>query len=470
MRGDATRRRGEEMKDYRQYSMWLHGCPGKLAPRPALPGPLDVDVAIVGAGLTGLWTAYYLMKADPGLRVAVLEREVAGFGASGRNGGWCSSFFATPKAAVAGQHGRPAAQALQRAMYDTVDEVGRVVRAEAIDAGFHKGGMLDVATTPAQLERVRAEVEYERDWGAGEDDVAFFGADEVRRRIAVQDCLGAFFTPHCAGVDPARLTRGLADVAERLGAAVHERTPVTAITPHYVHTRQGLVHAEVVVRATEAFTPELPGHEREVVPIYSLMIATEPLGQAFWEEVGWAGREALTDGRHLIIYALRTEDDRVAIGGRGAPYHFGSALSDRFDRDPRVFGMLRASLAGLFPALRDARITHHWGGPLAVPRDWWSSVGLDRATGLAWAGGYIGDGVATANLAGRTLSDLIRGVDSDLVRLPWVGHRSRRWEPEPVRWLGVNLTLQSLRWADAEEARTGRQSRLLKLSELLIGR
>jgi glycine/D-amino acid oxidase-like deaminating enzyme len=469
MPATALGREAGAMKDYRQFSMWLHDYPGDLTPRPALPGPQNVDVAIVGGGLTGLWTAYYLKKADSGIRVAIIEANIAGFGASGRNGGWCSGLFATAKERLAERAGRAAAIRMQRALWNTVDEVGRVVADEAIDARFHKGGMLEVAVNAAQLERVRSEVDYERSWGAEEDDYTFLSAQEARERVAVAGCLGALYTPHCACVDPARLTRGLAEVVERLGVALYESTPALAIAPGYVITGNGLVHADVVVRATEAFTPSLPGYRREYVPVYSLMIGTEPLPQSFWDETHWGGRETLTDGRHLIIYAMRTEDGRIAMGGRGAPYHFSSQTKEGYDRDARVFGLLRASLTGLFPQLAHVRLAHHWGGAVALPRDWWSSVGLHRATGLAWAGGYVGDGVATTNLAGRTLADLITRTASDLVALPWVNHHSRKWEPEPIRWLGVNLTLAALRAGDREEARTGKPSRLVAVANKLIG-
>jgi glycine/D-amino acid oxidase-like deaminating enzyme len=457
------------MKDYRSYSLWLDGL-GELKPRPALPGPTDVDVAIVGAGLTGLWTAYYLKKADPALRVCVLEKEVAGFGASGRNGGWCSPFFAAYKSQIAKKYGRDAALRMQAAMVATVDEVGRVVAAEGIDARYVKGGCMTLATNPVQLARVREEVESEREWGATEDDWRLLTAPEARQRINAVGVLGASYTPHCAAVDPARLTRGLADVVEKLGVPVYELTTALAVAPGRVETSSGTVKAEIVVRALEAYTTSLPGYERDLLPIYSLMIGTEPLPKEFWDECGWSGHETFTDSRHMIIYVMRTQDDRIAMGGRGAPYHFGSLVRDDFDRDPRIFAMLHRSLKELFPMLGDARITNTWGGPLGVPRDWFTSVGFDRETGLAWCGGYVGDGVSTTNLGGRTLAGLVTGTESDLVGLPWVGHRSRKWEPEPLRWLGANLSLKTLTWGDNEEARTGKPSRIAALSAKVIGR
>ncbi len=444
---------------YRSRSFWLDTLPEPLVPRPALDRDLDVDVAIVGAGYTGLWTAYELARRDPMLRIAVLEAEIAGFGASGRNGGWCSALFAGSRAATAKAHGRDAVVALQRALFATVDEVGAVAKAEGIDAHFFKGGTLELATAPVHVPRLAAQVEQERAWGFGESDVAWLGPDEAGRRLKVEGGCGAIFTPHCARVHPARLARGLADAAERRGVTIYERTRVTEISPRRVDTAGGRVRADVVVRATEGYTPQLPGYHRTLAPLYSLMIATEPLPASFWATVGWEQRETFADGRHLIIYGQRTADDRIAFGGRGAPYHFGSRVREGFDRDPATFAELRQVLESLFPALAGASVTHQWGGPLGVPRDWYSSVGYEKTTGLAWAGGYVGDGVGTSNLAGRTLADLILGLDTNLTRLAWVGHVSPPWEPEPFRWLGINAGLHLTAGQDRAEARTGRRSR-----------
>jgi glycine/D-amino acid oxidase-like deaminating enzyme len=456
------------VKDYPSYSLWLSQV-GDLTPRPALDRDLKVDVAIVGAGYTGLWTAYYLKKAEPGLRIAVLEREICGFGASGRNGGWCSALFAAGKKKIARRKGRAAAKAMQMAMFDTVDEVGRVAQAEGIDCDFHKGGTLTLAPSPAHVERVKDEIVEELSWGFTARDYRWLDEAEARQRINTPELHGAGFTPHCAALHPAKLARGLADVVERLDVEIYERTAVTKIEPHVVSTDAGrTVRAGFVVLATEAFTVQFPHAARRLVPLYSLMIATEPLPEPFWDEVGWRDRETITDGHHLLIYAQRTADDRIAFGGRGAPYHFGSSVSDDFDRDPHVFTELKRVLHSLFPAARGAAITHHWGGPVGVPRDWYSAVNLD-ADGMAWAGGYVGDGVSTTNLAGRTLRDLILGHDSAITRLPWVGHKSRRWEPEPLRWIGTNLALKAMASADHKERKTGKATRRGDFLKRLVG-
>ena len=455
--------------DYRKLSLWLDTVPGSLEPGPPLPGNRDVDVAIVGAGFTGLWTAYYLAQADPGLRIAICEKEIAGFGASGRNGGWCSALFPASLAKLERMAGRAQAIAMHRAMQQTVDEVGRAAAAESIDCHWAKGGTVQLARSATQLERAAAEVREARTFGFSEDDLRLLTADEARSMVSASGVVGGTFTPHCAAIHPARLVRGLADAVRRRGVELFERTPVLDIQPGKLSTPSGTVRAQYVVRATEGYTTRLPGLRRAVAPVYSLMIATAPLPEAAWDEIGLAGRPTFGDLRHLIIYGQRTADGRLAFGGRGAPYHLGSAVRPSFDRVPAVFAALRRTLAELFPVLGSARITHAWGGPIGVPRDWCASVGLDRSTGLGWAGGYVGDGVSTTNLAGRTLSDLITGADTDITRLPWVGHRSPRWEPEPLRWLGVNAGLQVMSWADRQETRTGRPSRAAAVVGRFLG-
>src|SRR6476659_4289374 len=277
----------------RPLSLWHDTLPDgdDLTPRAPLPGDRETDVAIVGAGFTGLWTALYLRRLDPSLRVALVEAEIAGFGASGRNGGWCSALFAGSRAATARAHGRDAAVALQRAMFATVDEVGRVLDAEGIDAHFHKGGTLELATRAPHVDRLRAHVESERSWGFGVDDVRWLDADEASARVNAAGVLGGSYTPHCARVHPARLVRGLAAAVERRGATIYEQSRVVDLAPGTVGTAGGRVRAERVVLATEGYTPRLPGRERAIAPVYSLMIATEPLPAQVWAKIGWAGRE-----------------------------------------------------------------------------------------------------------------------------------------------------------------------------------
>ena len=452
MEADLTRRDGER---YRSLSLWWDSLPGPLGLRSPLAGDTEVDVAVVGGGFTGLWTAYYLAEADPTLRIAVLERDTVGFGASGRNGGWCSALFAASEEKLDRAAGPGSGEAMRRAMEEAVTEVGRVAGAEGIECGFTRAGTVVLARSPAQLARARRKVEDARTHGIGEDDLRLLTAGEASARVGATRVLGGTFTPHCAVLDPARLVRGLAEAVERRGVSVYERTPALAIGPGVVETSRGTVTAGTVVRATEGYTPSLRGEERTLVPVYSLMIATEPLPDDRWEEIGLDGRPTFSDGRHLVIYGQRTADGRIAFGGRGAPYHFGSSISDAFDREASVHDALRRTLVDLFPALADVAVTHTWGGPLGIARDWFPSVGIDRRTGLAWAGGYVGDGVSTTNLAGRTLTDLVLGRSTERTALPWVGHRSPRWEPEPLRYLGINAGLTLAGRADRAEERAG---------------
>ena len=416
-------------------SYWL-GSLGPITRRAPLPGDTTADVAIVGGGYTGLWTAYYLSVAAPHLRVVVLEAEYCGYGASGRNGGWCSGLFPVPYDQLARRYGADQAEAMTQALADTVDEVGRVAAAEGIDCDYAKGGTITLARTPAQLRRLQ-------------DSPEFVDAAKAAAICGATDVLGGTYSPHCAALHPAKLVRGLAETVERRGVTVHEGTRVQRIERGRVRTSHGTVRAPTVVRALEGYTAALPGHRRTLAPVHSLMVATAPLDTATWSRIGMARRETFSDGRHLIVYGQRTADDRLAFGGRGAPYHFGSRVKPQHDHHPAVFAALRRTITEMFGI--DPPIEHRWGGPLAIPRDWMPSLGLHE--GIAWAGGYVGDGVAAANLAGRTLAELVTGDLTTRATLPWVGHRSRRWEPEPLRWLGINTALHATALRDAWERR-----------------
>ena len=444
---------GKPVINYRSLSYWHDSVPDDLKPRAALPGNAQADVAIVGAGLTGLWTAYYLLKASPQLRVVVLEKEIAGFGASGRNGGWCSALFPRETTSLEKTHGLTAALAMRRAMIATVDEVGAVTKREGIECDYVRGGTLAFARTAVQARAADAEVA----------EAARYGVDPLERRE------GAVFDPNCARVHPAKLVRGLAKVVEQLGGTIYEQTEVTGWSPGVVETAIGSVAARNVVIALEGYGATVRQIHRRVLPLYSLMIATEPLSDAAWDDFGIAHGQTFTDYRHLIIYGQRTADNRAAFGGRGARYHWGSAIRPGYDRDNGVFAHLKAALTGLFPQSADARITHRWGGPLGVPRDWHASVTFDTNTRIGTAGGYVGDGLSTTNIAGRTLADLVLDRDTDLTRLPWVGHRSPDWEVEPLRFVGANLGLAAMEAADLEERMTSRASVAAKLMGPLTG-
>lgn len=455
------------MDSYRGVSLWLDQFPGSLAPRAHLPGDISCDIAIVGAGFTGLWTAYYLQQRDPSAKIVLIEREIAGFGASGRNGGWCSALFPTSFERLAAETSAAAAVAMRDTMRGAIDEVGTVAAELGIDCDFAHGGTVVFARS--QAHEVRGQAEVAAAHSPNDDDLRWLSASETLQIAQVSGALGASFTPHCSALDPAKLVRGLADVVTDRGAVMYENTAAIDIAPHRVVTSRGVVSAASVIRATEAFTSDLPGHRRDSVPVYSLIIATEQLPDRILGQIGLDSRATFADYGNLVCYGQRTADGRIVFGGRGAPYHFGSSTEAKNDRDGRVFSRLREQIIDMFPVLADAEFTHAWGGAVAATRDWHASVDYNPATGLGHAGGYVGDGVSTTNVAGRTLADLVTGTASDLVGLPWVGHRSRRWEPEPLRWLGINAGIAVMTAADRMEARTGKPSRAAALFSRLLG-
>jgi glycine/D-amino acid oxidase-like deaminating enzyme len=456
---------GESLvKNYASYSFWLETCGDDLTPRAPLDGSIDVDVAILGAGYTGLWTAYYLLRRQPSLRVAVVEAEIAGFGASGRNGGWCSAGFPVTAGELARRYGPERTRALLAAMRESVDEVGRVAEAEGLDIDYVKGGTLRIARGPHQEPMLdQALATYER-LGIAEHYTRLDAA-QVAERVRITNVRGALYSPDCAVIHPGKLVRGLARVVERLGGTIYEQTRVTAFEPRKAGvpgsrprliTERGDVRADVVVLCGEAYLSRLPGLRRQLIPVYSLIVLTEPLSDAQWAEIGWENRETIGSHRFSVDYLSRTRDGRIVFGGRGAPYHFGSRIEDSYDRHEPTHQMLRRMTLEWFPMLRGIRFTHHWGGPLGMPRDWMPTMSYDRATGIATARGYTGQGVATSNLSGRVLADLICDTPSPLRVLPVIGHRSPDWEPEPLRWLGVRYVQRGFARLDEQAERTGR--------------
>lgn len=454
---------------FEDLSYWHSTLPGQWQPQERLDGDLEVDVAIAGAGYTGLWTAYYLLRERPDLRVAVVDRFVVGYGASGRNGGWASAIFPASLHCMARRSSKDAARAMQIEMNNTVRELAGVIADEGIDCDFEHNGYVAMARNTAQEQNARAEIAEWRSWGFGDEQIRWLDPDEMSEHITATRMLGGTFTPHCAVIHPAKLVTGLARAVRARGGRILEDTTVTAIEPGRLVTNHGVVRAQHVIRAMEGYTATLPEARRELVPIYSLMLATEPLTDAQLAATGLRKRIAFTDERHLRIYGQLTADRRIAFGGRGAPYHFGSDIRPEFDRDPRVHRMLQDILEELFPALQGIRYTHHWGGALGIPRDWYPFLNYDRSTGIGTAGGYVGDGVATSNLAGRTLADEVLGRQTSRTALPWVGRMSRRWEPEPLRWLGVNAVTQLFAYSDKREAATGRPAALASAFWKAIG-
>jgi glycine/D-amino acid oxidase-like deaminating enzyme len=440
--------------------------------RKTLAGNLECDVVIVGAGYTGLWSAYWLLKFNPLLSIVIVEAMSVGYGASGRNAGWLSGAFdGRPKNLAKGSSVQ-AVIALRKAFEAGVDEVLEVLRNEGIDADAVKDGCIRLATNAAQARRLRDSIETERAWGSTEDDLRMLTMNELNQRIVISGAVAGAFTPHVARVHPAKLVHGLAATVERLGATIFENSPVINIEPHFVTTAMGRVQGKFVIRATEGYTAKLPHLARRLLPMNSSMISTEPLAKSVWDQIGWFGAETLSDEAHSYVYLQRSGDDRILLGGRGIPYLYGN----RFDLAGRVPNPTTTSLIKmlhqLFPATIDAEITHSWSGVLGVSRDFSPGVSFDAKSGTAWAGGYTGQGVTAAYMAGRTLADLITGQNTLRTHFPWVGHFNRLWEPEPLRWLGVRGMYFAYRTADRIEERRGndRTSWLAHVANKISGR
>jgi glycine/D-amino acid oxidase-like deaminating enzyme len=455
--------RSPEEARWRERSLWLDGLAGPLEPRSALDGDTSADVAIVGGGLSGLWSAYYLKREQADLDVIVVEREIAGFGPSGRNGGWVRGGMSGAAKLYARRSGLPAVKRAERDTIEAVDVIGQVVAEEGIDCGFNKQGDVAVAENEAQLGRLRQDLVARRELGIEEQDMRLLSAAEVGEFVRVPRCVGGLYDAGAARVDPAALTRGLAEACERRGVRIYEQTEAREIAPGLVRTTRGTVRARSVLRCTESYTVQLPGLRRAFLPLYSLMIATEPLPDAVWNELGWRDGLLVKDRRHLFFYAQRTRDNRIAIGGRGAPYQLGSPVSQQSERHDEVRARLVATIARCFPAAASAAITHHWGGPLGVPRDWCMAVNYERPTGLGSTGGYSGHGVLAAHIGGRALAELVLGRDTERTRAPWVGHSSRHWEPEPLRYIASRAIISTLGSADQAEVRSGVAARRVKL-------
>lgn len=444
--------------NYRSLSFWLESCGDDLTPRPPLDGSLSTDVAILGAGFTGLWTAYELLRREPSLRIAIIEAEIAGFGAPGRNGGWCFSGFPVSPLRLLERYGYDAARAVSRAMIESVDLVGQVCQKEGIDAHYAKGGELEIARAPYDLPKLQAMYDEYRAIGL-DNHVALLDARETAERLNVARAVGAFFNREGAAIQPARLARGLARAAERRGARIYEQTRVTTYVPGphpRLITPRGTVSARVIVLAGEAYLSQLPQFRREIIPLTSHIVLTEPLAPELWDRIGWSNREVVGGFGTTGGYLQRTADGRIVFGAYCARYPFNSRITAKLDRNEEIFAHAQRATLDWFPMLAGVRFTHAWGGVFGAPRDRMPLMTYDPRTGVAMARGYTGEGVATANLAGRVLADLITERDTELTRLPMTQHRPRRWEPEPLRWLGVTFVRRSRLKLLEQVERTGR--------------
>ncbi|MEY9334974.1 glycine/D-amino acid oxidase-like deaminating enzyme [Pseudomonas protegens] len=435
------------MPAWRSISLWMDQLDEPLLPRPQLAQDLDLDVAIIGAGYTGLWTAYYLKRQAPQLNIAVIEAQTAGFGASGRNGGWLMGNLLGEDRLLAALSPQQ-----RRASFDLLhgipDEVANVIEREGIDCDYRKGGVLYCAARyPEQETSLRHYLDTLYAQGLNQDDYRWLNPEQLAQQIRLAKPYGGIFAPHCATIQPAKLVRGLARAVERLGVTLYENSPVTHWQSGSLQTAQASVRSRWIVPAVEGYSVTLPPLGRYQLPVQSLLVATEPLAESVWEEIGLSQGQAFSESSRQVTYGQRSMDNRLVFGARGG-YQFASKLRHDFDLTRDEVELRRYLFGELFPQLKNVRISHSWGGNLGMSRHFKPHMLCDRRKGIALSGGYGGEGVGASNLGGRTLADLILERDSPLVNQPWVMPECglealRAWEPEPCRWLGYNAIIRS---------------------------
>lgn len=453
-------------------SFWLDSTRDLTIQRPRVNGNIHADVVIVGGGFTGLWSAYWIKKADPTKRVVVLESEYVGFGASGRNGGWITGKTVGLRRKLVGNgFSQEDVLAMERTCHAAVFEIDDLMRAEGKDIDAARGGWMQIARSESERERLKDHVAADREWGLIEEEVRFLSATETRDRVNVPGVQGAIFSPYSVRCHPAKLVYAIAELCESLGVSIYENSAALEIQDGVCKTSRGWVSGDVVVLATEGYTSNLPGRKRDLLPMISSMVITDPLSEEDWSKIGWQGNECMSGAQHMYFYSQRTADGRIALGGRGVPYLYNSATDHNGELDKATMTMLADTLQGLFPGV-PMTFAHAWRGVLGVPRDWSPFVDYVEHQRLIHVGGYVGQGVTAAYVAGRIVGDLASGVQSEYTDGPWIRPRPRKWEFEPFRWIGSNAVRAMYETADAIEYRRGgaRTSKVSTLAAKISGR
>ena len=416
------------------------------------------DVVIIGAGFSGLWSAFHLKQFQPNLKIAVLEKEYVGFGASGRNGGWASAEYPTSSNRLIKENGLESYKNLRTAITKSIDEIGEIAKSNNWQIDYAKGGALVFARGNAQLSRISKEIDEEHQ---------LLNKSQTTDLLNIPSALGSVFTPHCAALNPFKLVRALADHLEKLGVMIYEQSSVGEIRDKQVEVNGFNVNCTFSIRATEAFTPRKWMGNRQI-PIYSLMVATEQLSNEVIKEIRNTQRATFQEACHLITYAQITGDNRLALGGRGVRYKLFSRLSERSEIDNRMHSALEKRARSWFPQITDAKFEYRWGGAVALTRRWQAYLNFDQATGRAEIGGYVGDGVTLSYLVAKTLAEKMSNIKT--ANLPFIDQGIGRWEPEPIRYLAVNAGFKATVLADYEEKITNRPSLLASIIDPLINR
>lgn len=435
-------------------SFWLASTPDPRSPRPGLNGDETCSVAIVGAGYTGLWAAYWIKKQNPGLSVVVIEKNKVGYGASGRNGGWISGKTVGLRKNLSKYGSAEDVLFMERTCHQAVYDIADFVEREEIDPGLRRGGWMQIARTESEMARLVHHAESDYAAGLTRDDVRLLNARETTAKVSAPGLVGSLFSPHSARINPARLAFGLARVCEDMGVKIYEGTAAETVSRHSVVTSSGAITADTVVLATEGFTCRFPERRRDILPMLSSMVVTRPLADGDWDKIGWDDYVCMSGADHVYFYSQRTDDGRIAIGGRGKPYRWGSAIDDDGRLNKGTQEQLMSILGNLFPAA-SFEYEHAWCGVLGVTRDWSPFISTDSSSGVIEVGGYAGQGVTASYVAGKTIADLVAEADTELARSVWVRRRPRKWEPEPLRWIGSHAVQKLYQAADVIEKRRG---------------
>jgi len=435
-------------KDYETKSFWLANS-GPYQESPPLAGDLKCDVAVVGGGFAGVATAYFLKKAEPSLDVAVLESEVIGFGASGRNAGFAMTTFGLMMSLTKAMFGPEKTRQSHRYMERAVDLVGELVAEHNLDCEYERTGFLRVATTPVYIKRIRGEVELVRSLRL--KDIEWIDAEATRARVNSPLYLGAWWEPRCALLNPAKLVREMKRVAMQFGTQVYERTPVTEIQrldhTFRLKTPKGCITAEQIALTTNAYSLSIPQLRRKQVPVWTYIVLTEPLKPKQLAPIGWKGREGIEDYRNLVHYYRLTAENRLLMGGRDITLTFGHNMDKDFDE--RIFDELERDIIELFPSLKGVKIADRWGGPVSVPIDMTPALGYLGDHRAVYSLGCMGHGVSLMHLNGQVLADLLLERKTEWTDSFPVGRRVIPWPPEPIRYVVSHAILGYLHAEDA---------------------
>jgi glycine/D-amino acid oxidase-like deaminating enzyme len=440
---------------------WLD-TPARPAPRGAVDGDARADLAIVGGGFTGLWAAVQAAERFPTWSVVLLEAAELGWAASGRNGGFCSASLT---------HGLGNGLArwpaelttLHRLGMDTLDAIEQTVAAHGIDCGFTRSGEITAAVTGWQFDELREHYRSALALGGGiAEDLELLDAEQVRAAVDSPTYVGGLREKRGTAIlDPARLVWGLAELAERLGVRIYERSRVSEVADEGDRVRlevlappgRATVRARRVLLGTNAFPSILHRVRPYVVPVWDHVLATEPLTERQRAAIGWAGAEGMADAGNQFHYYRLTRDGRIVWGGYDALYYFGGDLSSRRARSERTERMLVGHLLETFPQLDGIRISHAWGGAIDTCSrfaPFWHRACGDK---LCAVQGYTGLGVGASRFAAQVGLDLLAGVETERTRLEMVRTKPLPFPPEPFRWAGITLTRRSIAAADARDGR-----------------